>query len=162
MASAVRYPVSERTVRFDPTDAEFRGLVAELVNTPGIYWYECGGIVLKVGQSGRQGGAGSGVGNRLKHHVTVAYNDQASHRKDFPAWHAFMSALLNRRINVRWMECPPEELGEVEQEAIRDSPGGVLWETLKQERLALKRDPSQHPAFTKAIAAIIEPGASRR
>jgi len=38
----------------------------------------------------------------------------------------------------------------------------VLWEKLKQERLALKRDPSQQPAFTRAVAEIIESGAPLR
>jgi hypothetical protein len=149
-------PSGTRTLRLDPTDAEFQQLVAETASMPGIYWFEHGDLVLKVGQSGKRRGKGSGVGNRLHHHVSVAYKDLPSHRRDFPAWHAFMRALVNRRLTVRWMQCAPDQLDATEQRAIQDASGGVLWESLREERDRLKKDPGKHKEFTQLVAARIE------
>ena len=71
----------ETEVTLDPTHPGFRRLVAELADKQGIYWLEHRGLVLKVGQSGKRGGPGSGIGHRLTHHVAVAYRDVPSHRK---------------------------------------------------------------------------------
>jgi hypothetical protein len=141
------------TVRLDLNDPSFRRLVADTASAPGIYWFEHGELVLKVGQSGKRGGRGSGIGNRLLHHVSVAHKDLPSHRRDFPAWHAFMRALINRTVTIRWVECPPEELDAVERVAIRDAPGGVLWESLRAERTGLKKDPQRHADFTHLVAS---------
>lgn len=134
-------PSGTRTVRLDPTDAEFKQLVAEIRSLPGIYWFQHGELVLKVGQSGKRRGKGSGVGNRLHHHVSVAYKDLPSHRRDFPAWHAFMRALVNRRITVRWMQCPPDQLDATEQRAIQDASGGVLWESCEKSGIGCRKIP---------------------
>jgi hypothetical protein len=141
------------TVRLDPNDPSFRRLVAETASIPGIYRFEHAELVLKIGQSGKRGGPGSGIGNRLLHHVSVAFKDVPSHRRDFPAWHAFMRALIDRTVTIRWMECPREELDAVERAAIQDAPGGVLWESLRAERTALKEDPAQYAEFTRLVAS---------
>jgi hypothetical protein len=140
-------------VRLDPSDPAFRRLVAETATIPGLYWFQQGDVVLKVGQSGKRAGRGSGIGNRLSHHVGVAFKDLPSHRRDFPAWHAFMRALINRTVTIRWLECSPEELDATERAAIRDAPGGVLWESLRGERLELKGHPERHAEFTRAVAS---------
>jgi hypothetical protein len=148
--------IQQRTVIFNPTNPDFRRLVEELGHRPGVYRYQHGALVLKVGQSGKRAGQESGLGRRLAHHVTVAYFDHASHRKGFPAWHAFMTALLDRQITVRWIECPPEELDRIEQSEIASAPGGVLWERLKHENASLKRHPDRLAKFTSTVAAIID------
>jgi hypothetical protein len=141
------------TVRLDPSDPAFRRLVLETAAIPGLYWFQQGELVLKIGQSGKRPGRGSGIGNRLSHHVTVAFKDLPSHRRDFPAWHAFMRALINRTVTIRWLECSAEELDATERAAIRDAPGGVLWESLRAERLELKRHAERHAEFTRAVAS---------
>jgi len=141
------------TVRLDPNDPAFRKLVSATAAIPGLYWFEQDGLVLKVGQSGKRAGAGSGIGNRLSHHVGVAFKDLPSHRRDFPAWHAFMRALINRTVTIRWQECSPVELDATERAAIRDAPGGVLWESLRAERTELKQHPERHAEFTRAVAS---------
>jgi hypothetical protein len=148
--------MQERTVVFDPTNAGFTRLVAELGHKPGVYRYRHGPLVLKVGQSGKRPGRDSGLGRRLAHHVNVAYFDHASHRKGFPAWHAFMTSLLNRPITVQWIECSPEEVDRVEQAELANAPGGVLWEKLKHENAALKRHPEHQADFTANVANIID------
>jgi hypothetical protein len=144
-------------VVLDPTNEGFRRLVAELADKQGLYWLEHRGLVLKVGQSGKRGGPGSGIGNRLAHHVGVAYRNVPSHRKCFPAWHSFMCALVGRSVSFRWQECPPaavSRLNEMERAAIEDAD--PLWERMKHENKLLQAEPDQQAVFTATIAHIID------
>jgi hypothetical protein len=141
----------KREVTLDPSSAGFRRLVAELSDTPGLYWLEHRGLALKVGQSQ------SGIGRRLASHVGVAFHDMPSHRKFFPAWHCFIRALVGRRITVRWQECPPaaiSTLNELEREAIHDAD--PLWERMKHDDQALKAHPDRQPDFTAAVTSFLD------
>src|SRR5262245_57915627 len=139
-------------VALDPTNPGFKRLVGQLADKQGIYWLEHRGLVLKVGQSGKRGGPGSGIGQRLAHHVGVAYRDVPSHRKCFPAWHSFMCALVGRTVTIRWQECAPaavRRLNEIEREAIEDA--NPLWERMKHENKLLKAAPERQADFTAAV-----------
>ena len=130
----------------------FNRLVAELFDTPGLYWLEHDGLVLKVGQGRR------GIGRRLAYHVVVAFHDipLPAHRSFSPAWHCFMRALVGRRITVRWQACPPvaiSELDELEREAIVEAD--PLWERMKHEDRVLKAHLERRAAFTAAVASFL-------
>jgi hypothetical protein len=144
-------------VALDPTNPRFKRLVADLADKQGIYWLEHRGLVLKVGQSGKRGGPGSGIGQRLAHHVGVAHRDVPSHRKCFPAWHSFMCALVGRTVTIRWQECSPSalrRLNEMERGAIADAD--PLWERMKHDNKLLKREPERQAEFTAAVARVID------
>jgi hypothetical protein len=157
MATTTPGMTGQREVSLDPTHPGFKRLIADLTDKQGIYWLEHRGLVLKVGQSGKRGGPDSGIGQRIAHHVRVAYRDQPSHRKCFPAWHSFMCALVGRTVTVRWEECPPAAITKLnawERHAIDDAD--PLWERMKHENKFLKARPDLQDDFTAAVTRAID------
>ena len=49
-----------------------------------------------------------------------------------------------------------EDLLDAERAAIRDAPGGVLWEALRAERLSVKKDPARRGALANEVKAALD------
>jgi hypothetical protein len=124
----------------------------------GIYGLVAAGRVLRIGLSGQRTTRNetSGLGQRLLHHLDAAYGDQAARKAEFYDHFEFHGALIGRAMTIRWMACPPDGLLQAERAAIREAPGGVLWEQLRAERLAVKRDPSRRGELTKKVRMALD------
>jgi hypothetical protein len=59
-------------------------------------------------------------------------------------------------MTIRWMPCPPEGLRQAERAAIQGAPGGVLWEQLRAERLAVKTDPARRGELANRVREALD------
>lgn len=145
-------------VRFERRDPPLERLIAELWHVSGIYSLEVAGHVLRIGLSGQRTTRNetSGLGQRLLHHLDAAYGDQAARKAEFYEHFEFHAALIGRAMTIRWMPCPHETLRLAERAAIDGAPGGVLWERLRSERLAVKRDPARRGALANLVKAALD------
>ena len=119
--------------------------------------------MLRIGLSGQRTTRNetSGLGQRLRHHLDAAYGDQAARKAEFYDHFEFHSALIGRAMTIRWMTCAPEGLLQAELAAIHGAPSGVLWEQLRAERLAVKRDPGRRGELASRVMAALGPAKPR-
>lgn len=101
----------------------------------------------------------SGLGQRLLHHLDAAYGDQAARKAEFYDHFEFHSALIGHAMTICWMPCAPEGLRRAEHAAIKGAPGGVLWERLPTERLAVasRRTSSQSEGCARSDVIRVHP-----
>jgi len=141
-------------VMFNRGNAPLERLISDLRRVTGIYALVSGDTVLRIGLAGQRTKRNetSGLGQRLLHHLDAAYGDQASRKAEFYDHFEFHGALIGRAITIHWMACPPEDLREAERAAIRGAPGGVLWERLRVERLAVKKDAARRGELARRVS----------
>ena len=144
-------------VIFERRNAPLEQLISDLRHVTGIYALVVAGKVVRVGLSGQRTKRNetSGLGQRLLHHLDAAYGDQASRKAEFYDHFEFHAALIGRAMTIRWMACAPEGLLQAERAAIQQAPGGVLWEQLRAERLAVKKDPAHRGELANQVKAAL-------
>ena len=115
-------------------------------------------MVIRVGLSGQRTKRNetSGLGQRLLHHLDAAYGDQAARKAEFYDHFEFHAALIGRPMTIRWMACAPETLRRAQLAAIRGAPGGVFWEELRAERLAVKKNPTRRGELANKVKAALD------
>lgn len=145
-------------VTFERRNPPLERLIADSRQVTGIYALVVGGKVLRVGLSGQRTKRNetSGLGQRLLHHLDAAYGDQAARKAEFYDHFEFHAALIGRAMTIRWIPCVPEGLRHAERAAIAGAPGGVLWERLRAERLAVKKDPARRGELVKRVAEALD------
>lgn len=145
-------------VVFERRNAPLERLISDLRHVTGIYGLVVAGQVVRVGLSGQRTTRNetSGLGQRLLHHLDAAYGDQAARKAEFYDHFEFHAALIGRAMTIRWMPCAPEVLRQAERAAIHNAPGGVLWEQLRAERLAVKRDPRRRGELANRVKAALD------
>jgi hypothetical protein len=146
-------------VVFERRNAPLERLISDLRHVTGIYGLEIAGKVLRIGLSGQRTKRNetSGLGRRLLHHLDAAYGDQAARKAEFYDHFEFHAALIGRAMTIRWIACAPQDLRHAERAAIQGAPGGVLWEELRAERLAVKSDPGRRGELANRINAALDP-----
>jgi len=145
-------------VTFERRDPSLERLISDLRQVTGIYGLLIGSTVVRVGLAGQRTKRNetSGLGQRLVHHLDAAYGDQAARKAEFYDHFEFHSALIGRAMTICWTPCAPEGLRRAERAAIKGAPGGVLWERLPTERLAVKRDPSRRGELAAKVRAALD------
>jgi hypothetical protein len=142
-------------VTWSRSDPRLRSLIAG-TQFPGLYALVDGDRVLKVGEAGlvRNGKQGT-VGKRLKKHLQI-------HRDGFPARWEFSAALVGSELTIytlRYDGCGKEadaRRRRVEETAITEARGGVLWEQVKP------REGTELVIPGTKGKRLVEPGAVRR
>lgn len=113
-----------RRVTFARQSPAFDALLTETRGLCGVYIFEDGRHVLRVGKA-------VDLAARLEHHRNNAYR---TYRGDFAHYHVFFKALVGRRLTIRWLECDSTALRQVERTLlIALDP---LWENLMRQRRA--------------------------
>jgi hypothetical protein len=148
-------------VKWHPADPRLIALIAES-HFPGLYALVYGDRVIKVGEA-------QDVGARLKKHAgDGCWPVGSSYPGEFPAWWECSGELVRRELTICTLrydvqtpsprEARRRRRHDVEQPAIQQARGGVLWEQMRG------RERREQPVIpgTKRPKRLVEPGAVRR
>jgi hypothetical protein len=149
-------------VTFTKDDPSFRALTNRLVGKHGVYCFQLGDTVLRIGESHSD----AGLQQRLTHHMDAALGKMKS---DFPNHWVFHRELYGRALTIRTLICDAADSKEREKDVQAAVPGGgkraILWEALQplaRQVNALWKSDGPGAATTQAAIAEFRDAIRRR
>jgi hypothetical protein len=115
-------------IRFSRDDEELNALIKTLWTESGVYCLEINSHTIRIGISG------TGLGQRLRHHLKAAYGDSPSRSAQWPNHFQFHKRLIGHEFVVRYLVCSRTQSRLVERVLLAELGDGVLWEKLERRR----------------------------